>query len=1199
MNGLIVRIFEFFDKNRWLLWLCLAATVGVLVFSVCKVNFVEDISTFLPNSTDSRQINEAYRKIAASDKIIVTISATTEATDETELIDAAAYFAQTLQENDTAHHIKELLYEIDNEQITKTTDFVQQNLPLYLTETDYTLIDSLIKPNNIENRLVATKNLLLSPMGTFMQVILKNDPLMFSQKALKDLEVFRQNDNYNTDNGFIFNDKGECIITITSAYPSSETANNKLLADEIYKTVYQTKKEFEGKVRIVPFGAALISITNAERIKNDSLLAVSISGVLILLILILFFRSPKPLLLIVLSISFGALFSLGAIVFFKSTVSIIAIGIASIIFGIAINYPLHFLVHFKHTGQRLQTIKELINPLLIGNITTVGAFLSLLLISSEAMHDLGLFSALLLVGTIMFVLIFLPHTLSDKPHIQATNNNQTHHKSVIKSFLNGITNFLPENHKILVICFIAITIVLLIFSSGAQFDANMHNINYMTDEQRNAMNKFIAESNGRQTLYLVAEGATRAEALDNYSRQISAKLNDNNPLTNDTTHIRITGIGNFFPTERSQVQKIERWNTFWATRKEAFIKNFEQIAAKQGFRPEAFAGFYTILNKEYKTRNFEYFYDNLKPLAENYIYSDSTKTFIFTLLQGNNIDKKRLDDIASPYTYVFDNSSFTQKMVTALSDDFNKVLYICGLIVFVFLFFSFGRVEIAAITFVPLAVGWVWILGLMSIFDIKFNIVNIILATFIFGQGDDYTIFITEGLIHEYTYGRKMLANVKKSILLSATILLIAVGSLIFAKHPAMHSLAELTIIGMATVVLCAYMLPPLIYKWLVYSKGKKRIMPITLWNIGKTAFSFTVFVVTAVCMSLIGFVLLTLGGKTKRHKELFHRILCKCFRVLAAVIPEIKHRVDNPHGETFEKPSIIVSNHQSHLDLLYTLLLSPKIIVLTNRWVWRNPFYGIIIRYADFVPVVDGIEDNIDKLRQFTENGYSILVFPEGSRSADCSIGRFRKGAFYLAHKLNLDIIPVLIHGVGHVLPKQEFMLRKGEVNIEIGKRLNIKNIPTYTHSTQKIDGSTTDELYLNDIAKYFRQLYRIKYEDIARRIETPDYFADKVLKNYIYKGNSIAHNARKKLRNNNNFKNIIAQMPDTGKVLITNCGQGELPLIAALVKKRLTIVATDNNPDILDIARNCASVPQNLDYRSNIGDVTEFDLIIDCRTI
>jgi predicted RND superfamily exporter protein len=108
---------------------------------------------------------------------------------------------------------------------------------------------------------------------------------------------------------------------------------------------------------------------------------------------------------------FGALFAVGIIVIFKSAVSIIAIGIASIIFGIAINYPLHFLAHYQHLNNARQTLHELINPLLIGNITTVGAFLSLLFISSPAMHDLGLFSAFLLVGTIFFVIVFLPHLL--------------------------------------------------------------------------------------------------------------------------------------------------------------------------------------------------------------------------------------------------------------------------------------------------------------------------------------------------------------------------------------------------------------------------------------------------------------------------------------------------------------------------------------------------------------------------------------------------------------------------------------------------------------------------------------------------------------------------------------------------------------------------------------------------------------------
>ena len=113
-----------------------------------------------------------------------------------------------------------------------------------------------------------------------------------------------------------------------------------------------------------------------------------------------------------------------------------------------------------------------------------------------------------------------------------------------------------------------------------------------------------------------------------------------------------------------------------------------------------------------------------------------------------------------------------------------------------------------------MAVSWIWILGLMSILGIKFNIVNIILATFIFGQGDDYTIFMTEGCVSEYEQGKPVLASYKRSIILSALIMFIGIGSLIFARHPALHSLAEVTIIGMFCVVLMAYLIPPLLYKW-------------------------------------------------------------------------------------------------------------------------------------------------------------------------------------------------------------------------------------------------------------------------------------------------------------------------------------------------------------------------------------------------
>lgn len=113
-----------------------------------------------------------------------------------------------------------------------------------------------------------------------------------------------------------------------------------------------------------------------------------------------------------------------------------------------------------------------------------------------------------------------------------------------------------------------------------------------------------------------------------------------------------------------------------------------------------------------------------------------------------------------------------------------------------------------------MAVSWLWILGIMALFGMQFNIVNIILATFIFGQGDDYTIFMTEGAMYEYAYRRKMLASYKHSIIISALIMFIGIGTLIVARHPALHSLAEVTIAGMFSVVLMAYIFPPLVFKF-------------------------------------------------------------------------------------------------------------------------------------------------------------------------------------------------------------------------------------------------------------------------------------------------------------------------------------------------------------------------------------------------
>ena len=193
----------------------------------------------------------------------------------------------------------------------------------------------------------------------------------------------------------------------------------------------------------------------------------------------------------------------------------------------------------------------------------------------------------------------------------------------------------------------------------------------------------------------------------------------------------------------------------------------------------------------------------------------------------------------------YDERIVTQSFANMLNDNFNFVLFAAGFIVFVFLTISFGRLELSLISFVPLTVSWFWILGIMYLFDIKFNIVNIILATFIFGQGDDYAVFMTEGLMYEYGRGKRVLKSFKNSVAISALIMFVGIGTLIFAKHPAMSSLGLIVVIGMFSVVAASFIFPPLLFDFLTKKRdGTLRAAPFTLRSLLMSGLYFLVFVI-------------------------------------------------------------------------------------------------------------------------------------------------------------------------------------------------------------------------------------------------------------------------------------------------------------------------------------------------------------------
>ena len=185
------------------------------------------------------------------------------------------------------------------------------------------------------------------------------------------------------------------------------------------------------------------------------------------------------------------------------------------ILGIAVNYPLHLIDHLKDSTQPRSAFKEIISPLVVGNITTVGAFLCLVPLNAPALHDLGLFASLLLAGTILFVLIFLPHAVKTRKTTDRTTADPR--------LITRLAGLSLENNRRIVWGVLVLTLVFGFFSLRTEFDSDMRNINYMTDEQKADMEYFssLANQNGdTENLYIVSSGTST------YSRSPLSKRNN-------------------------------------------------------------------------------------------------------------------------------------------------------------------------------------------------------------------------------------------------------------------------------------------------------------------------------------------------------------------------------------------------------------------------------------------------------------------------------------------------------------------------------------------------------------------------------------------------------------------------------------------------------------------------------------------------
>lgn len=1121
MGEFLYKTYLSIQKKRWASLIVLLLLVISLAGIASKIEFDEDITALIPANEESRKIQEVLKSIAFTDKIIVNIRRKKEGTID-DLTQYASEFLDSLSQTGNTY-INNVQGKLNDEDLPNTMKLVYENLPLFLDKSDYASIENKLQKDSIVKQTEQNYRTLISPSGILAKKTILKDPLGLSFIGLKKLQQLGIGDDFKLKNGFLVDKKEEHILLfLTPTHGSSEADKNIELSTYLYEIQNQLNVSYTGKIKGEYFGAALVAAANAVQIKHDIQFTVSIAMTLLLIILVFFYRKLTTPIILFLPTVFGGLLSIAFLFVFRTKISSLSLGIGSILLGITLDYPLHILTHIRNGNSLKSLYKDVAPSILISSLTTAAAFLCLLFLESQALQDLGIFAAVSVLGASVFALLFIPQVY------KTTVNSEK--KS---TFLDRLARYDLHKNKWSIAVLSLLLILSLFTYRTVIFNQDITKLNYESELLITARERLETLTDiGSKSIYLSTYGKNR-EAVLQQNDQLLRQLQN---LKTENKIVSYSSIGALVRSNKKQQSKIANWNAFWDTPK---IKKTKQYLIESGntlgFKEHTFNQFYELLETDFKPLEVP----DLKVITsfaiDDFIVTDSASTTITSLIK---VDDENFEEVKqafedTPQTLLINRQQVNESFLGNLKSDFNNLIGYSLLVVLLILFLFYRSLSLTLVTAIPIFLTWLLTIGLMGLFKIEFNIFNIIISSFIFGVGIDYCIFITNGLLTEYRTGEKVLSTHRTSIILSVITTILGIGALIFAKHPVLYTISVVSIIGILSAVFVAFTIQPLLFHLFIGSTNKRPITPRVLIH---SLFSFGYFDLGGLLLSVYAWVVLKIDPNGPMKKQMgLHKVTSKFMKSVLYTNPFLDKKIINEHNETFEKPAMLIANHTTFLDILATGMLHPKLIYLVKDHVYNSPTVGSAARLHGAYPVSGGIENSEAFLRHKIAQGFSIIAFPEGARSTSNKVNRFHKGAFYLAEKLELDILPVMIHGGAEVSPKDSFIIRDGDFTVKLLPRIKA--------------GDLTFGKNYSECPKRIGQYFRTEFRKFRNEIEGETYWHKLLLENYRYKSRAIYTSVKADLKiYRSTYKSILEFIGQKDKIIHLSKDQGQLDLLLAL---------------------------------------------------
>jgi predicted exporter/SAM-dependent methyltransferase len=778
-------------KGRYLIIFATLTGVGLAFWAgVERLKVNTDITAALPGNDPvvaaAKQIL-THHPILENVFIQISMSGTSEGRDA--LVQAGDLVANTLQESSL---VKVVSGKEGAGSFASLLEEVTDNLPLFFRSDDLEgRVESLIQPDRVEELLQEGLRQ-LSDLGSIGQAeYFAKDPLGLRNLVLARLSPSLPFKEAFVRQGHIISKDGQHLLLIAAPSQFSQDASFAHRMTEVLEGIARKLEAAsipgERSFQMSYTGAFRTSLDNERIIRRDTSRALTLVTIILIPLALLSFRRLWLGILSFVPAVAGTMLAVFVYAFTKDSIFAVTMGFGGALIGIAVDHGMAYVIlldrPFDTEGGAVA--KEVWSVSSMTVISTVIALLSLMITGIPLFAELGLFSALGVGLSALFVHLFFPILF---PRLQASRKEKT-------LLMERLVNWLVTSPRWWTVGGFAVFALVMIFFVKVQFSVDLASMNTVSKQTMEAEQSIEAiwGSLPRKPCIMV-----RGKSLERLWQEVERlgeflrKEKDVSVLKGDLPRATL------LPGPKAQEANLKAWEDFWTQERISALKSsLIDGGAKIGFKPEAFEPFFRTLQEPRTPRAL--IPKELFPFFGVFPERDRKEGWVFVdmITPGPGYQGEAFFKRAAQEGFLsFDSSHFSRHLARELNRSFIRMLLIVGGVTFVLLFFYFLDWQIFLLSIAPVSFSFVATLGTLGVLGFPLSIPSLMLAPLILGLGLDQGLYLVRSF---QRYGSAPNPNsdaFRMTILVCSITTLIGFGSLLFSEHVVLRDAGVSSFLG-------------------------------------------------------------------------------------------------------------------------------------------------------------------------------------------------------------------------------------------------------------------------------------------------------------------------------------------------------------------------------------------------------------------